>query len=113
MQTQPLDIIVQAPPEVGSKVLVSDMSSNFCSKPVDISRYGLIYAGAQKNIGPAGVTIVIVRDDLIGGARCDCKLQLAKGVFATPCTHHVPRSQLTTMQAHYPCDAGLPGAGIG
>ena len=42
------------------------MSSNILSRPVDISRYGLIYAGAQKNIGPAGLTIVIIRDDLIG-----------------------------------------------
>ncbi len=45
------------------------MSSNFCSKPVDVSKYGLIYAGAQKNIGPAGVTVIIVRDDLIGKAQ--------------------------------------------
>jgi phosphoserine aminotransferase len=42
------------------------MSSNILSKPVDVSKYGLIYAGAQKNIGPAGLTIVIIRDDLIG-----------------------------------------------
>ena len=42
------------------------MSSNILSKPVDVSKYGLIYAGAQKNIGPAGLTIVIVREDLIG-----------------------------------------------
>lgn len=47
-------------------VLVADMSSNFCSKPVDVSRFGVIYAGAQKNIGPSGVTIVIARKDLIG-----------------------------------------------
>ncbi|KAJ7550652.1 hypothetical protein O6H91_07G111100 [Diphasiastrum complanatum] len=50
-------------------LLVADMSSNFCSKPVDVSKFGLIYAGAQKNIGPAGVTIVIVRKDLIGKAQ--------------------------------------------
>ena len=55
-------------PEVGAVPLVADMSSNFLSKPVDVSRYGLIYGGAQKNIGPAGLTIVIVRDDLIGQA---------------------------------------------
>lgn len=48
------------------------MSSNFLSKPVDVSKYGIIYAGAQKNIGPAGVTIVIVRDDLLGKARYVC-----------------------------------------
>ena len=48
--------------------LVSDMSSNILSRPVDVSRFGLIYAGTQKNMGPAGVTVVIVRDDLIGHA---------------------------------------------
>ncbi|KAL2338867.1 hypothetical protein Fmac_013313 [Flemingia macrophylla] len=50
-------------------VLVADMSSNFCSKPVDVSRFGIIYAGAQKNVGPSGVTIVIIRNDLIGEAQ--------------------------------------------
>lgn len=42
------------------------MSSNILSKPVDVSKYGVIYAGAQKNMGPAGVTVVIVREDLLG-----------------------------------------------
>ncbi|MCG2635108.1 MAG: 3-phosphoserine/phosphohydroxythreonine transaminase [Gammaproteobacteria bacterium] len=56
-------------PETGSVPLVSDASSHILSRPMDVSRYGLIYAGAQKNIGPAGLTIVIVRDDLIGRAR--------------------------------------------
>jgi phosphoserine aminotransferase len=55
-------------PDTGDVPLVCDMSSNILSKPVDVSKYGLIYAGAQKNIGPAGLTIVIVRDDLIGKA---------------------------------------------
>ena len=53
-------------PETGNVPLVADMSSHILSRPVDVSKYGLIYAGAQKNIGPAGLTIVIVRDDLIG-----------------------------------------------
>lgn len=53
-------------PDVGDVPLVADMSSTILSRPVDVSRYGLIYAGAQKNIGPAGVTVVIVREDLIG-----------------------------------------------
>ena len=53
-------------PESGTVPLVADMSSNILSRPIDISKYGLIYAGAQKNIGPAGLTIVIVREDLIG-----------------------------------------------
>ena len=52
--------------------LIADMSSNFVSKPIDVSKYGIIYAGAQKNVGPAGLTVVIVRDDLIGNARADC-----------------------------------------
>lgn len=54
-------------PEV-DKPLVADCSSTILSRPMDVSRYGLIYAGAQKNIGPAGVTVVIVRRDLIGHA---------------------------------------------
>ncbi len=53
-------------PEVGSVPLVADMSSHILSRPVDVAKHALIYAGAQKNIGPAGLTIVIVRDDLIG-----------------------------------------------
>jgi phosphoserine aminotransferase len=53
-------------PEAGSVPLVADMSSNILSRPIDVSKFGLIYAGAQKNIGPAGLTIVIVREDLIG-----------------------------------------------
>lgn len=52
--------------------LVADMSSHILSRPVDVSRFGVIYAGAQKNIGPAGLTIVIVREDLLGRARRDC-----------------------------------------
>jgi phosphoserine aminotransferase len=55
-------------PNAGTVPLVADMSSNILSRPVDVWKYGLIYAGAQKNIGPAGLTLVIVRDDLIGHA---------------------------------------------
>ncbi|KAF9599526.1 hypothetical protein IFM89_038746 [Coptis chinensis] len=50
-------------------ILIADMSSHFCSKPVDVSKFGLIYAGAQKNVGPSGVTIVIIRKDLVGNAQ--------------------------------------------
>ena len=53
-------------PETGDVPLVADMSSTILSRPMDVSRFGLIYAGAQKNIGPAGVTVVIVREDLLG-----------------------------------------------
>ncbi|WP_233119116.1 3-phosphoserine/phosphohydroxythreonine transaminase [Aggregatibacter actinomycetemcomitans] len=56
-------------PNVGNGVLVGDFSSTILSRKVDVSKFGLIYAGAQKNLGPAGITIVIVRDDLIGKAR--------------------------------------------
>ncbi len=59
----------QAAPDVGSVPLVADMSSSFLSRPVDVSKYALIYGGAQKNMGPAGLTLVIIRDDLIGHAR--------------------------------------------
>lgn len=54
-------------PDTGSVPLVSDMSSCILSEPIDVSRYGLIYAGAQKNIAPAGLTLVLVRDDLLYG----------------------------------------------
>ena len=52
-------------PETGDKILVADMSSDFLSQPVDVTKYGLIFAGAQKNVGPAGVVVVIIREDLI------------------------------------------------
>lgn len=55
-------------PDTGSIPLVADMSSCILSEPVDVSRFGVIYAGAQKNMAPAGVTVVIVREDLLGFA---------------------------------------------
>ena len=58
----------QTCPDSRGLTLVADMSSNILSRKIDVSRYGLIYAGTQKNMGPAGVTVVIVRDDLIGHA---------------------------------------------
>ncbi|XP_073058110.1 phosphoserine aminotransferase 2, chloroplastic-like [Primulina eburnea] len=63
-------------PSNENEVLVADMSSNFCSKPVDVSKFGLIYAGAQKNVGPSGVTIVIIRSDLIGNAQSTTPVML-------------------------------------
>ena len=59
-------------PDVGSVPLVADMSSDILSRSIDVSKYGLIYGGAQKNIGPAGLTLVIVREDLIGQALPVC-----------------------------------------
>ena len=56
-------------PKTNGVPLVSDMSSCILSEPVDVTKYGLIFAGAQKNMGPAGLTVVIIRDDLIGHAK--------------------------------------------
>src|ERR1700676_1958349 len=58
-------------PDTHGVPLVADMSSSILSRTVDVSKFGLIYAGAQKNVGPSGLTVVIVREDLIGHARAD------------------------------------------
>lgn len=63
-------------PDTGNIPLVADMSSCILSEPIDVSKFGLIYAGAQKNVAPAGLTIVIVRNDLIGNARPDTPAML-------------------------------------
>lgn len=62
-------IAIDEMPNFGDKVVVADYSSTILSRPIDVSRFGVIYAGAQKNIGPAGLTLVIVREDLLGRAR--------------------------------------------
>jgi phosphoserine aminotransferase len=59
-------------PDVGDVPLVADMSSNILSREIDVSKFAVLYAGAQKNIGPAGVTIVVVRDDMFGHAAPIC-----------------------------------------
>ncbi|KAH1260180.1 hypothetical protein GLYMA_02G041900v4 [Glycine max] len=69
-------------PKNPNAVLVADMSSNFCSKPVDVSKFGVIYAGAQKNVGPSGVTIVIIRNDLIGHAQESTPIMLDYKIHA-------------------------------
>lgn len=58
-------------PDFGDKVVVADYSSSILSRPIDVSRFGVIYAGAQKNVGPAGLTLVIVREDLLGKAKTE------------------------------------------
>lgn len=63
-------------PETGDVPLVADMSSDILSRVVDVKKFGLIYAGAQKNMGPAGVTVVIIREDLIGHAAANVPLLL-------------------------------------
>ena len=83
-------------PEVRGVPLVADASSHFLSRPLDVSRFGLIYAGAQKNIGPAGLTIVVVREDLTGKASkgtpsvMDYKQQAAAdSMLNTPATYGI------------------------
>ena len=83
-------------PDTGEVPLVADASSHILSKPMDVARYGLIYAGAQKNIGPAGLVIVIVRDDLIGHAApttpgvFDYKVQAENdSMYNTPATYGI------------------------
>jgi phosphoserine aminotransferase len=63
-------------PATGDIPLVADLSSFILSAPIDVSKFGLIYAGAQKNMGPSGLTVVIVREDLIGNARPDTPVML-------------------------------------
>ena len=65
-------IAINETPDFGDAIVTADFSSTILSHPIDISRYGVIYAGAQKNIGPAGLTIVIVREDLLGKAHSVC-----------------------------------------
>lgn len=69
-------------PDTGNIPLVADMSSFILSEPIDVSKFGLIYAGAQKNVAPAGLTIVIVRNDLIGNARQDTPAMLDYKIMA-------------------------------
>ncbi len=83
-------------PDTGDVPLVADASSNILSEPIDITRFGLLYAGAQKNMGPAGVTVVIVREDLISGAiegaptMFDYKIHADNGsMYNTPPTYAI------------------------
>jgi phosphoserine aminotransferase len=69
-------------PETGSVPLVADMSSTILSRPIDVRKFGVIYAGAQKNIGPAGITVVIVRNDLLDRARANTPTMLTYKAFA-------------------------------
>ena len=112
-------------PDVGDVPLVTDMSSSIMSRPVDVARYGLIYAGAQKNIGPAGLTIVIVRDDLLGRSlpitpsAFDYQLQAeAESMLNTPPTYAIyiaglvfkwikAQGGLAAMEAHNRAKATL------
>jgi phosphoserine aminotransferase len=88
-------------PDTGNVPLVADMSSNILSQVYDVSKFGLIYAGAQKNIGPAGLTVVIIRDDLIGHASSevptmlDYKIHVDNGsMYNTPPTFAIYMAKL-------------------
>ncbi|XP_046857585.1 phosphoserine aminotransferase-like isoform X2 [Xenia sp. Carnegie-2017] len=83
-------------PETNGVPLVCDMSSNFLTKPVDVSKYGCIFAGAQKNIGCAGVTVVIIREDLLGKSLSYCPTSFnykvvadSNSLYNTPPTYSV------------------------
>jgi phosphoserine aminotransferase len=83
-------------PDTGALPLVADASSHLLARPLDVSKFGLIYAGAQKNLGPAGLTVVIVREDLLGGAAkgtptvMDYQLQAdADSMLNTPATYPI------------------------
>jgi len=89
-------------PDVGDVPLVADMSSNILSREIDVSKYAVIYAGAQKNIGPAGLTIVIVRDDMFGHALPICPsafdwkmVEEHDSMFNTPPTYPIYIAGLT------------------
>ncbi|UOY93052.1 3-phosphoserine/phosphohydroxythreonine transaminase [Ectobacillus sp. JY-23] len=88
-------------PDTGSVPLVADMSSNILSQVYDISKFGVIYAGAQKNIGPAGLTVVIIREDLIGHAQKECPTMLDYSthvkhgsLYNTPATYSIYMAKL-------------------
>ncbi|MBS7808585.1 3-phosphoserine/phosphohydroxythreonine transaminase [Variovorax sp. PCZ-1] len=115
----------QGTPDIGNQILVSDVSSMILSRPMDVSKYGLIFGGAQKNIGPAGLTIVIVREDLLGGALAytpdvfNYAVQgKADSMYNTPPTYAIyiaglvfqwlkKRGGLAAMQAHNATKASL------
>jgi phosphoserine aminotransferase len=88
-------------PQAGAVPIVADMSSCLLSEPVDVSRFGLIYAAAQKNIGPAGLTVVIVRKDLLDRAGSDLPTMLCYR------THAKARSLYNTPPCHAVYVAGL------
>jgi len=89
-------------PDTGGVPLVADASSHILSRPLDVAKFGVVYAGAQKNIGPAGLTLVLVRDDLLGRARRECPSVLdytvqagAASMFNTPATFAIYLAGLT------------------
>lgn len=88
-------------PETGAVPLVADMSSNILSRQIDVNQFGIIYAGAQKNIGPSGVTVVLVREDLIEHA-----------LPITPVTYHYKRYAEAESMYNTPSTYGIYIAGL-
>jgi phosphoserine aminotransferase len=86
-------------PNFGNAVVVADTSSHMFSRPIDVTKYGLIYAGAQKNLGPAGVTLVIVRDDLVKKA-AEAKSYASLPVMLQYGTHIPDKSLYNTPPAY-------------
>lgn len=89
-------------PDTGNIPLVADMTSCLCSEPIDVSKFGLIYAGAQVNIAPAGLTIVIIRNDLIGDAEQSTPAMLdyrllseSESLYNTPPVYNIYMAKLT------------------
>lgn len=95
------------------QLLISDMSSDFCSKPIDWDKHAMVYAGSQKNVGPAGVCITIIREDLIGKCRKDTPMLCDWGTFAkamttfqnTPCAWSI---YMCGLNLSYMRERGLP-----
>ena len=97
-------------PDTGAVPLVADMSSHILSRPLDVAKYGLIYAGAQKNIGPAGLVVVIVREDLVGHAcraRPTCSTTSCRRT-PIPCSIRRPPFRSTSRGW---CSSGCSSAG--
>jgi len=88
-------------PRTGGSPLVADMSSSILSQPIDVARFGLIYAGAQKNVGPSGLAVVVVREDLIGHARAE-----------TPRVFRLPGGRRRGVHAEHAADFCLVYAGL-
>ena len=85
-------------PDTGDAPLVADMTSDLLCRPIDVSRFGVIFAGAQKNVGPAGVTVVIAREDLVEGARED-----VPAVFQWRTASGTPRRPSPSTWCATPC----------
>ena len=91
-------------PDVKDAVLVCDRSSNFLPKPVDVSKSEMIFAGAQKNMGSARVTVVIIRDDLLGLALTECPVVLE---YKVGCKQVLVQHSSLLQQLHHGLGPGV------